>query len=85
MPLTPISRKVLLAHGKRREIANRLGVSESYVSQIVNGVKLPSGPMGRKVAVAVSRALGMKVNEVFAEPAPQHVLHRSLDEIPRSV
>src|SRR5687767_14377091 len=77
MPLNALGRKVLLPFGAQRRIARKLGVSTSYVSQIVNGGKIPRSGDGRKVAVAVSRALGMKLHEAFAELAPETVQHRA--------
>ena len=80
MPLSPLGRKVLLPFGKQREIARRLNVSTALVSGVVNGVYNPRTPRGQKTArrvqVAVSRALGMKLSEAFAESAPQSVQHR---------
>lgn len=67
MPLSAIGRKVLLPFGKQREIARRLDVSTSYVSMIVNGGRIPRSGQGRQVAVAVARALGMKLHEAFGE------------------
>jgi transcriptional regulator with XRE-family HTH domain len=58
---------VLLPFRKQREIARRLDVSTSYVSMIVNGSRPPRSGKGRQVAVAVSRALGMKFSEAFGE------------------
>ena len=71
MPLSAIGRKVLLPFGKQREIARRLNVSTSYVSMIVNGGRIPRSGQGRQVAVAIARALGMKLHEAFQELTPQ--------------
>jgi transcriptional regulator with XRE-family HTH domain len=73
MPLNALGRKVLLPFGTQRRIARRLNVSTSYVSMIVNGGRIPRTGQGRAVAVAISRALGMKLSEAFAELAPQSV------------
>jgi DNA-binding transcriptional regulator YdaS (Cro superfamily) len=70
MPLGGISRKILLPHGKQRQIARRLGVSETYVSNVVAGVDLPTTDRGwktyRRVQAAIARALRMRVNEAFS-------------------
>jgi transcriptional regulator with XRE-family HTH domain len=78
MPLSAIGRKVLLSHGKQIEIAERLGVSVSYVSMVANGKRLPRSGKGRQVQVAIARALRMKVSEAFAElhqQTPSHASH----------
>jgi transcriptional regulator with XRE-family HTH domain len=77
MALSALGRKHLLGFGRQREIARKLGLSESYVSMVVSGVVVPRTEKGRKTArrvqVAVARALGMKLHEAFAELAPQSV------------
>lgn len=81
MPLNALGRKILLPFGTQRRIARRLGVSTSYVSMIVNGGRIPRSGDGRKVAVAVSRALGMKLYEAFAElnqQAPSQTSYRHI-------
>jgi len=64
-----VSIKEKLEHGMQRKIAKQLGLSEGYVSEVVSGVLNPRTERGRKtqrkVQVAVARAVGKRVDEVF--------------------
>ena len=71
MPLSAPIRKHLLGFGKQKEIARRIGVSEGYVSNVINGLATPRTPKGwrtyRRVQVAIARALNLPLAEVFGE------------------
>ena len=68
-----VKSKERLEHGLQRKIARQLGLSEGYVSEVVTGASNPRTERGRKtqrrVQVAVARAIGKRVDEVFGEAA----------------
>ena len=63
-----------MPHGAQREIANDLGIAESYVSAVMTDDARPKTARARKtvrrVQVAISRKLGVTVDEAFP-PAEQ--------------
>lgn len=69
MPESPLVRKDELPFGKQKEIAQKAGVSESYVSRVARSRFTPTTPRGwrkyRTVQVLIARALGRRVDEVF--------------------
>lgn len=71
MALSAIGRKHLLEYGKQHEVAEALGIAESYVSQVVNGFGFPRTQKGwrkyRKVQRSIAARLGMTVEEAFSE------------------
>jgi hypothetical protein len=75
MAMSVMERKHLMPHGAVREIAQKVGASEAYVSEVLNDrVRPPEGddpPLRRAIRVAIARKLKMKVDDVFppeAEP-----------------
>ena len=45
----------------QKELAEAMGVTDSYISYVVNGYKIPSAEMQKKIA----RFLGVKEKEIF--------------------
>ena len=45
----------------QKELAEAMGVSDGYISYVVNGYKIPSAEMRKKIA----RVLGVKEKEIF--------------------
>lgn len=66
MAMTSRERKIeLLRRGKTQaDIARRLAVSESYVSQIIKGTR-----RNRLIERAIARAIGKPIREVFTTEA----------------
>lgn len=69
MPLTIAERKHRMPHGAQKKIAQTEGVSEQYVSSVMNETFVPqTEPARRKVQrvrVRIARALGVTVDEAF--------------------
>ncbi len=65
MPMTPKQRKIALieADASMSEIARRLGVTPSHVSQVVRGDR-----RSPSVERAVAEAIGKAADEVFGAP-----------------
>jgi DNA-binding transcriptional regulator YdaS (Cro superfamily) len=65
--------KALMEHGEQKKIAASLGVAEPTVSNVITGAYRPRTDRGRKtlrrVQVAVARAIGKRVDEVFGQAA----------------
>jgi hypothetical protein len=70
MALSAIGRKHLLPHGAQREIAQKFGLSDAYVTSVVKGEDFPATSRGwqtyRKVQVAIARKLRMRLDEAFS-------------------
>lgn len=66
MALTRHERKERLGHGAQKEIAEKLGVSDSLVSAVVNDkTQILGEDTVRRVRVAIARRIGLPVDEVF--------------------
>lgn len=76
----------LLPYGKQREIAKKAGVSEAYVSAVVNDRLRPVTVEGqrnlRRVRVLVARALGVRVDEAFPPHDPADSIDADRTAIP---
>lgn len=70
----PLARKYRLPHGAQRRIARKRRVSESYVSQVINGHATPRSPRGMRKYLAVrgdvAAELGVTVQEAFPDITP---------------
>lgn len=75
MALTIAERKHRMPHGAQRRIARAEGISEGFVSAVVNETFVPrterTQRKARRVQVRVARVLGMTVDEAFPPPAPE--------------
>lgn len=60
MAMSRWERKAALRYGRAKEIAEKLGLSESLVSQVLHGTK-----RHRDIEVAIARAIGRAVDDVF--------------------
>lgn len=71
MSLNGIGRKALLEHGRQTKIAGRFRVSDQYVSDVVNGERIPKTRRGRerygRIQQAVAEELGLTLEEAFSE------------------
>lgn len=71
----PLARKYRMPHGAQRRIAQKRRVSESFVSQVVNGHATPRTPRGMRkyeaVRVDVAALFGVSVEEAFADEDPE--------------
>lgn len=69
MPLTTAERKHRMPFGAQREVSAEQRVDPGYVSKVMNDEIRPKTLASRKklrrVQVALSRKLGMRVDEVF--------------------
>jgi hypothetical protein len=69
MPLTNIERKERLAYGQQKEVADRLGEPESYISLAMAGEIRPKTKRAklrlRRAQVALARAMGLRVSDAF--------------------
>ena len=60
MGMSRWERKAALPYGAAKQIAERLGVAEPHVSQVLHGKR-----RDRRVEVAIARMIGKPVDEVF--------------------
>lgn len=69
MPISVAERKHRMPYGMQKEIADRLGVSEAYVSLVMAGEVRPKTKRTklklRRVQVEIARALKVSVDEAF--------------------
>jgi hypothetical protein len=63
MTLDQWDRKRLLPYGAVTEVANRIGVSRSLVSEVIRGTR-----RNRNVEVALARVMKLPVDEAFGPP-----------------
>lgn len=66
MAMSRWERKAALRHGAMKEVAKRTGRTLGHVSEVVRGNR-----RDRKVEVAIARAVGKPVDEVFEPLAPK--------------
>lgn len=70
MSLSAIGRKALLEHGRQTKIAGRFRVSDQYVSDVVNGERIPKTKRGwaryARIQQAVADELNLTVEEAFS-------------------
>lgn len=78
MALTIAERKYLMPHGRQKEIAESLGVSEAFVSNVVNAARMPRTERAwkkhRAVARVIARTLKRPMREVFPELFPARAI-----------
>lgn len=66
MSIARYARKERLQRGAQKEIAERLGVSHTVVSRVMNDKGADLSPVTRrKIQVAIARKLGLAVDEAF--------------------
>lgn len=69
MPLSVAERKYRMPHGALQAVARATGVSNAYVTAVMNGTVTPKSEAARKklrrVRVALARKLSRPVDEVF--------------------
>lgn len=77
MPLTRAERKDRMPFGAQRRVAAAEKVSESYVSEVMNGVVFARTPRGTKTLQRVQRALAKELGVDVAEAFPVESLSSS--------
>lgn len=69
--MTPLQMIVEKRGLRQTDIAHSVGISDGYMSQIINGDRVPRTP----IALAIARALNTSVEALFGDDCPSDILH----------
>ena len=65
-------RALLVLHAiDRAELASKIGVSQAFLSMIINGRRMGAKEKGKRARQVIADALGMKVEELWPKRAAQ--------------
>ena len=75
--ITPSNKKkgryvsaLLIMHGiSQAELAEQIGITQPFLSQIINGQRLGAKEKGRLARQVIAASLGMKVEELWPKKA----------------